>query len=160
MLPPRWTPWLLSVIGSFRICSPYPSVCAQRFRDVAGAGNDFDALTDQLPEQLLSCRIHEGEGGEYKAGPESVYPFRRIPGAGPVRRPCRSIPPRLYIYSQALESAAEECAGLRGLVWPRSYSRRQTGARNSIRTWRFRSAADRILSRTSADRLGLDSDNG
>jgi hypothetical protein len=33
------------------------------------AGNDFLALTNQLSEQLLSCRIHEGESGEIKAGP-------------------------------------------------------------------------------------------
>ena len=60
-------PFLEEHSGSFRILKPYPSACAQQFRDIAGAGNDFDALTDQLSEQLLSCRIHEGEGGEIEA---------------------------------------------------------------------------------------------
>ena len=61
-------PFLEEHSGSFRILKPYPSACAQQIRDIAGAGTDFDALTDQLSEQLLSCRIHEGEGGEIEAG--------------------------------------------------------------------------------------------
>ena len=61
----------LSVVGCFRIDEPCSRSYAQQFRDLAGASDDFDALTDQIPEQTLSCPIHEGEGGAIKAGPAS-----------------------------------------------------------------------------------------
>ena len=91
-------PFLEEHSGSFRILKTYPSACAQQFRDIAGAGNDFDALTDQLSEQLLSCRIHEGEGGEIKAGL-----------AGQVRAACARV---THFVNPGLQELALEPNGL------------------------------------------------